>query len=180
MRKSQIATIVAAVAAGTILLASLASGRPPLTGVTESIQVARLAAIPSSRTFTAVADGETATTAPNNPFTAAADANPSLDVEVGSYTGVYLRAKYQTAMGTDPVVRVWGFKGTTWIQLADLDGAVSFTLADAAATDCTDGTWLWTVPTQFIDARGSERIRVTIATAGVCAAGTIAIEAFLY
>lgn len=141
----------------------------------------------SRQWYLALADAETATTAPYNPFTAGSDANPSKTIPMpadGRYTGLIVRCKYANGetLTTDPIVKVWGSKTgvvETWMPLRDVDGNAAFTLADNAA-DCTDGAFNWTTPTPPLDALGCDSFRITVPTAGVASGGATSIEVAFY
>jgi hypothetical protein len=127
---------------------------------------------------TCVADAKTATT---NPYIPSA-ATGTIRLAMEGFTGVRVRAKYLVAgtMSTDPIVAVWGQRGSTWGILKDANGSRTTTLADTAATDCTDATYKYTDSSEKIDALGAEHVLVTVITAAVSAAGAVTIEIARY
>lgn len=124
---------------------------------------------------TIISDAETATTDPFDPFNATGTSAISMD----GYTGLQIRAKFTSAMGTDPVVSCFGKKGTDYAILYNESGASDFTLSDDATIEnnVNDDTNYWTDPTTKIDALGASSVICTVSTAGVSAGGSISIEA---
>lgn len=127
---------------------------------------------------TIISDGETGTTDAYDPFNATGTTGLSMD----GYTGIQVRAKFTSAMGTDPVVACFGKKGSDWAILRDENGATEITLSDDATIEnnVNDDTSYWTDPSTKIDAMGAESVLCTVTTAGVSAGGSIVIEAARY
>ena len=135
-----------------------------------------------SQWFDAVADAESATSNPFKPLSATG----TKAIRMKGYTGVQFLAEYTAAMGTDPIIVAFGCKGSVCTQLKDVNGNSSWTLADKANSgtiadfDVTDATNYWTVPTEKIDALGSEFVIASVYTAGVSASGGIKIKVSRY
>lgn len=117
-----------------------------------------------------------------------ADSNPyrpdsglaSRDISLIGATGVIVRAKYDSGqtLSTDPVVAVFGRKNNKWSIVKDVNGSRTSTLSDSV-NDTTDGTYLYTDPSDKIDALGANLIRISVVTAAA-SSGSVTIEVSTY